>query len=150
MRKYNLTINDNKYEVVIKESNLETATVEVNGKEHVVNINEVKSLALPAAEEKTKMAPIKTPPKAEAARPAPPSKPGLVGPGTVTAPIPGQIKGFFVKEGDTVTVDQKLLVMEAMKMENVITATTGGIVEEIFVGDGDTVDQDQPLIKIGG
>jgi biotin carboxyl carrier protein len=62
--------------------------------------------------------------------------------------MPGQIKAIFVREGDRVTVGQKLLIMEAMKLENKINARHEGIVKKILVRDGDTVNQGQELVII--
>ena len=63
--------------------------------------------------------------------------------------MPGQIKSILVREGDRVTAGQKLLVMEAMKLENKIAAKVPGLVKKILVRDGDTVNQGQELVIIG-
>jgi pyruvate carboxylase subunit B len=62
--------------------------------------------------------------------------------------MPGQITAILVREGDKVTVGQKLLVMEAMKLENKLPATKDGIVKQILVRDGDIVSQGQELLVI--
>ena len=66
----------------------------------------------------------------------------------LTAPMPGKIKGFFVKVGDRLVVGQKVLVMEAMKMENIIHSRTSGRVAKVWAKDGDTVAQGQILLEI--
>ena len=53
-----------------------------------------------------------------------------------------------VKVGDTVEEDDDLLVIEALKMENIIYAPCGGKVTEIKVQKGDQVDEDQVLVII--
>jgi biotin carboxyl carrier protein len=63
--------------------------------------------------------------------------------------MPGQIKAILVREGDKVTSGQKLLIMEAMKLENKIPAIRDGVVKHILVRDGDVVSQGQELIVIG-
>jgi biotin carboxyl carrier protein len=63
--------------------------------------------------------------------------------------MPGQIKAIFVREGDKVKAGQKLLIMEAMKLENKLPASQDGIVKQILVRDGDIVSQGQELIIIG-
>lgn len=68
--------------------------------------------------------------------------------GTVTAPIPGVIQQISVKEGDSVTFGQELLVLEAMKMKNSIKATRAGKVASIHVNTGDTVSHGQVLLKL--
>ncbi len=49
MRKYDLTINSNSYEVIVKKVTDTEALVEVNGQEHTVSINQIESLVLPAS-----------------------------------------------------------------------------------------------------
>ena len=68
--------------------------------------------------------------------------------GGVIAPMPGQIKAILVKEGDRVKAGQKLLVMEAMKLENKIPCPKDGVVKHILVRDGDIVSQGQELVVI--
>src|SRR5208283_1534604 len=40
----------------------------------------------------------------------------------VKAPIPGLVTRIFIKQGDMVSAGERLLILEAMKMENEITA----------------------------
>ena len=68
--------------------------------------------------------------------------------GELTAPMPGQVRGVNVSEGDTVTKGQTLLVLEAMKMEIRIHAPRDGIVKKLFVKQGQTVEREQVLIEI--
>ena len=143
MRKYDLSINDNSYEVIIKKVTETEAFVEVNGQEHTVSINQIESLILPES--------VPKPPPKQVA--APRQTPSAAPPGTpsgdsVIAPMPGQIKSIFVREGDKVKAGQKLLIMEAMKLENKLPATRDGVVKHILVRDGDIVSQGQELIII--
>lgn len=57
----------------------------------------------------------------------------------VGANIPGAVVSILVKEGDTVTENQPIAVMEAMKMETNILSKTAGTVEKIFVKEGQQV-----------
>lgn len=144
MRKYDLKINDNSYEVIVKKVTQTDAYVEVNGKEHVIRIESIENLSLPAMARR----PAPTP----AAASASPSCTRLgttTAVGGIIAPMPGQIKSIFVREGDQVTIGQKLLIMEAMKLENKIAARSNGYIKKILVRDGDTVNQGQELIIIG-
>lgn len=50
--------------------------------------------------------------------------------------------------GEQVRAGQKLLVLEAMKLENSITATMDGTVEKILVSEGDVVSQGQTLVVL--
>lgn len=66
----------------------------------------------------------------------------------VEAPLPGVILSVTAKEGDTVKVGDKLMVMEAMKMESDIVAETAGTVKSIKVKPQDTVLQGDVLVEI--
>ncbi len=65
----------------------------------------------------------------------------------LVAPIAGLIVGMRVKAGQAVKAGQELVVIEAMKMENVIYADHDVTVKEICVNDKDSVQVDQVLIK---
>jgi pyruvate carboxylase len=81
---------------------------------------------------------------AEPARPkADPSEPGQVG-----APIPGAISSIAVEVGQRVEKGDRLLVMEAMKMQSTIYAPISGIVSERFVAISDKVESKDLLIVI--
>jgi propionyl-CoA carboxylase alpha chain len=60
--------------------------------------------------------------------------------------MPGLIIGIPVRTGEAVKAGQELLVLEAMKMENVLRAERDGVVEAIEVEPGATVAADQVLI----
>jgi biotin carboxyl carrier protein len=63
------------------------------------------------------------------------------------APMPGLIVGVQVVEGQTVRKGEPLLILEAMKMENVLKAPSDGLVRQISVQKGDIVEKNQLLIK---
>jgi glutaconyl-CoA decarboxylase len=149
MKSYKLSVNNKDFEVVVKEVGKEKATVEVNGQSLNVDIKEIKNLACRTMSDTsvaTPAAPATTAPAA-AQKPAPA---GGGGAGSVVAPIPGQVKQILVKVGDTVDYGANLLVMEAMKMENMVSADKTGVVEKVCVAEGDSVAQDQELLVIGG
>ena len=64
----------------------------------------------------------------------------------VISPMPGLIVSIAVDRGESVKVGQELLILEAMKMENVLRAERDGVVEEIRVTPGASVAADQVLI----
>ncbi|MDX1317201.1 MAG: acetyl-CoA carboxylase biotin carboxyl carrier protein subunit, partial [Xanthomarina gelatinilytica] len=65
----------------------------------------------------------------------------------IKAPMPGLILDIHVKEGQEVKEDDALLILEAMKMENVLTSPRDGIIKSISVSKNDTVDKNQLLIE---
>jgi biotin carboxyl carrier protein len=65
----------------------------------------------------------------------------------VKAPMPGLVLNVLVQPGDEVKKGDKLLVLEAMKMENIIKAAGDGKVARIAVDKGQAVDKNQTLIE---
>jgi biotin carboxyl carrier protein len=72
-----------------------------------------------------------------------------IGDGKIVAPISGTIISIDVEVGDSVSVDQVVLQLEAMKMENEITAPISGTVKEIAVDEGADTTTGQLLMRIG-
>jgi glutaconyl-CoA/methylmalonyl-CoA decarboxylase subunit gamma len=145
MRQYNLTISDNDYSVVIKEVTPEEVLAEVNGVEHRVLIRNINKLA-PATKQAAPVQDVQpVQPITPSTSQSPPAAPGE---GSVLSPIPGHILEISVSTGDKVLRGQKLLILEAMKLENVITATKDGIIKKILVSQGDAVSHDQQLMII--
>lgn len=64
----------------------------------------------------------------------------------VKAPMPGLVLRLIVNEGDTVKKGDGLLVLEAMKMENVIKSSGEGVVKKIHVAPKQIVDKNQLMI----
>jgi acetyl-CoA/propionyl-CoA carboxylase biotin carboxyl carrier protein len=67
----------------------------------------------------------------------------------IRAAMHGLIKEVFVKEGDTVSAGQKLLIFEAMKMESDIVAARAGKVASLKVKAGETVEASALLVVLG-
>ncbi|MBL4618172.1 MAG: acetyl/propionyl/methylcrotonyl-CoA carboxylase subunit alpha [Robiginitomaculum sp.] len=65
----------------------------------------------------------------------------------VTSPMPGTIVRIDVKIGAEVQIGETLLVVEAMKMENVIRAERKAVIENVHISAGDTVSADDLLIS---
>jgi 3-methylcrotonyl-CoA carboxylase alpha subunit len=70
------------------------------------------------------------------------------GDGAILSPMPGRIIAVEVAAGDSVTKGQKLLTLEAMKMEHALIAPFDGVVAELNAGTGDQVQVDALLAKI--
>jgi len=66
----------------------------------------------------------------------------------VVAPMPGFIRQILVNVGDSVSEDDELMIIEAMKMENPILAPKSGVVKEIRVKEKDQVDMSTVLAII--
>ena len=66
----------------------------------------------------------------------------------IKAPMPGLVLEIMVKEGDHLEKDTQVLILEAMKMENVIKSPGEGVVKEISVKNGDAVEKGQLLITL--
>lgn len=65
----------------------------------------------------------------------------------LAAPMPGVIRQIFVAQGVTVEIGEKMLIMEAMKMEHTIAAPRPGIVKQIFYKIGDQVTEGTELLE---
>lgn len=63
------------------------------------------------------------------------------------APMPGLVLQVSVKPGDVVEKDQPLLILEAMKMENVLKSPAAGSLASVEVKPGDKVDKNQVLLR---
>lgn len=65
------------------------------------------------------------------------------------APMPGLIHSILVKEGDKVIKGDSLLILEAMKMENIIKAGADAFVKKIHIKEKATVDKGVVMISFG-
>lgn len=63
------------------------------------------------------------------------------------APMPGLVLEMSVEVGQEVSKGDALLILEAMKMENVIKSPTNGVVKTISVNQGETVDKNQLILN---
>ncbi len=68
--------------------------------------------------------------------------------GTILSPMPGRIIAVEVTQGQTVTKGQKLLTLEAMKMEHSLTAPFDGVVAELNAEAGAQVQVEALLVRI--
>ena len=68
--------------------------------------------------------------------------------GDIIAPMPGKVIAVDVAQGDTVTAGQRLMVLEAMKMEHALTAPFDGIVAELSVTQGSQVQVEAVLAVV--
>ncbi|MDR0732688.1 MAG: biotin/lipoyl-binding protein [Dysgonamonadaceae bacterium] len=137
MKSFKYTINGSVYKVIINSIEGTMAEVEVNGTPYKVEMNkpaqkQVVTIKRPAQ--------TMTPP---VARPQ-----TSTGSGALKSPLPGVILDIVCKQGDAVKKGQKVMVLEAMKMENAINADRDGVIKEVKVNKGDSVLEGADLIII--
>ncbi len=137
-----LKIENESYEVELGNLNERPIQATVNGEIFQVTLDQ-SSEALPTQNvAQVVAAPAAVAPKVVAPAPA------VGGGGTaLVAPIPGVIDSIKVREGDSVTAGQELIVLEAMKMKNSLRATRAGKVGRIFVSVGDQVPHNHVLLE---
>ncbi len=63
------------------------------------------------------------------------------------APMPGLVLEVSVDAGQTVAKGDALLILEAMKMENVIKSPTDGVIKSVSVNKGETVEKNQLILN---
>lgn len=138
MKKFKFKINGNTYEVDVKNVEGINAEVEVNGTKYDVELDkEVPTIKTPKIVKKPLTQPKESKPLTSDTKLS-----------AIKAPLPGNILNVKVKEGDSVSKGDVLLIMEAMKMENNVMADANGVVKSIKVKEGDTVLQNDLLVEI--
>lgn len=65
----------------------------------------------------------------------------------VKAPMPGLIQSIAVAEGDSISKGDNLLVLVAMKMENVIKSSGSGVIKSLKIVPGQIVEKNQVLLE---
>lgn len=146
MKKFKFSINGNQYESAVINIEDNVAEIEINGTIYKVEVDkELKTTKTPKL-----IRPVAVPSTDFQPSVAKTSSPeGPKGTGTIKSPLPGVILDVFVKAGDTVKIGQKLIVLEAMKMENNIESDKAGKIVSISKGKGDSVMEGDVLIVIG-
>jgi biotin carboxyl carrier protein len=69
-------------------------------------------------------------------------------PRKITAFIPGIIRKINVHEGKRINPGDNLLILEAMKMENILLSSIEGKIKKIYIKEGETVMKNHLLIEI--
>lgn len=65
----------------------------------------------------------------------------------IKAPMPGLVIDVCISEGDVIKKGDPIIVLEAMKMENIIKSPTDGVIKKINVKKGVAVEKNQVLIN---
>jgi len=151
MKEYKFKINGKEYQVTIGEAEGKMLSVNVNGADYQVELENTPVNAAgnaPASANKIADATAGASPSATAG--AAPSASAAKGAGvTIKSPLPGIIISVDVKEGQAVKRGQKVAVIEAMKMENDILAEADGTVTAIHTRKGDSVLEGADIVTIG-
>jgi biotin carboxyl carrier protein len=66
----------------------------------------------------------------------------------VKAPMPGLVLKIMVEPGQPISKGDALVILEAMKMENILKAPSDGIVKKILVTKGDKVEKNQIMVNM--
>ena len=123
MKKYVITVNGAKYEVVVEEAD--------------INAKFTKAEAPKAAPAAPVAAPKAAAPKAASA-----------GATAVNAPLPGNILKVKATQGSAVKKGDLLCILEAMKMENEILAPADGTVTAVYAKEGTSVNTGDVLFEL--
>lgn len=138
MKNFKFKISGKAYDVNVLSLDANIAKVKVNDTEYEV---EIQRDTKPDKTPIIVRSPVKEAPRDIEVRSG--------GPKTeVKSPLPGIIVKVYVKPGDTVTKNQALFSLEAMKMENEIKAERDGVIASIKVNPGQSVLQDEVVLEM--
>lgn len=133
-----ITVEGKQYEVDVD-------VLDAGGSPTLASPPAVTPVAAPVVPPAPPPTPAAAPPRPAAPAPAAAASAGEAG--DVQAPIAGNVLSVKVKPGDTVAVNDVLLVLEAMKMESNVASPAAGTVSEVLVSAGDAVTAGQVLVK---
>jgi biotin carboxyl carrier protein len=142
MKNYKFSISGNDYEVEILKMEGNHAEIEVNGTLYQVEIERRK------VESKTPILVRSVIRNPEGSHEIKKSDQPKTNTHLVMAPLPGTIMQIFVKPGDKVKRNDKLLIYEAMKMENNLVAEKDATVKSVKINTGDNVMQGDVLFEM--
>lgn len=145
MRKFKFNIQGNQFEIEVINIEENIAEMLVNGQTIHVEVDKTLPQTKTPRLMRTPAIPS-TDSSPSGHKTNPPG--GPKGSGTIKSPLPGTIIAIHVRQGDAVRIGQKLLTLEAMKMENDIKSDKEGTVTNIKVNQGDNVMEGDILITI--
>ena len=67
---------------------------------------------------------------------------------TVVSNMAGVVLEYLVKPGDSVSVDQDVVILESMKMQIPVQSTVSGVVKTLKVNEGEFVDDGDVLLEV--
>lgn len=136
------TFEGQKFEVELIAKNQNKLTLNINGVEKIVSIQNFDSKGLIQAFSGAFEAYLKLPGKTQG------SKNKGAQEGSLVSPMPGKIFKVLKKTGDKIQKGESILILEAMKMEHTIKATNDGIIKSIFFKEGEQVTGGAELCEI--
>ena len=143
MKQYRIRVDGRTFEVrLLSDPGQETVQVDVDGEVLSVDLE-----VLEAEREDARPEPEPGPQPAVGVAPAAAPVPQVASGRTVTAPLPGVIKQIAVQPGQKVTPGATLLVIEAMKMDNIIRASREGVVDTVHIAEGHRVAHGEPMLE---
>lgn len=143
MKTYKFKINGKDYQVRVEDTGTGKLDVEAGGVRYKVELEKSETPRVrPADKPHREEQPIAQKPATQKSRESSNAA------NRIKSPLPGTVLDVNVSVGDSVKEGQKLLVLEAMKMENAIEADAAGIVKEINVRKGDAVLEGDVLIVL--
>ena len=151
MRKYKLSINGQTFNVEIISEQIDSYEVSVNGELIVVNKDSSQILnqtSQPKISQKIEKPKENLSQEKNETESLPENTNAKIDNNSIKALMPGKVLKVLVETGENVDSGTPLLVIESMKMENVISSNKKGKVQNIFVEVDDNVQYDQPLVEI--
>ena len=145
-RIFRITVNGRVYEVEVEE--ISSTSVGTQVSQNTTPAPSAPPVSAPSISQVSPPKPQSAPVSAPAAEKKP-KAPAPEGGTVVSAPMPGKILKVAVKEGESVSKGDLLVVLEAMKMENEIFSPADGVVKQVAVSAGDSVNTGDLLVVIG-
>ena len=155
-KNYTVTVNEKEFEVTFIDKDCETISFSILGNVYNVSVaakaapvativaNQVNQSTPRVRKNTDGPAIIRAPMGAERS----PLSSGLSNNKTIISPMPGIVAKVLVKVGEEVNLGQPLIIIEAMKMENVINAPSDGVILELLSDEGSEVKKNQVLIEL--
>ncbi|NTV63841.1 MAG: acetyl-CoA carboxylase biotin carboxyl carrier protein subunit [Oscillochloris sp.] len=161
MRRYILTVDGRRFEIDVDELGAESFRVLLDGNAYEITLESAEELNRPAVTPMVEGFPSQAQapallPVATAAPPSPTPRPSAApvappppatGRGVLSAPMPGTVLSVEVSPGQPVRRGDPLLVLEAMKMQNIIRAPEDALVAEVLVSAGQSVGFGEPMVR---
>jgi len=146
MNHFHLVVGEKSYDIeILNDPRADEVQVKVDGNTYNVKAEDL-SVDVPVVAQTARVAaPVVSAP---VAAPVAASEPVAAGSNTLRAPLPGKINAVKVSPGQSVKVNDPLVVIEAMKAMNIIRAQRNGKIGKIYVSVGSHIAHGAPLLDI--